>query len=314
MYQWKRNGVNVGVNSDSYSDNTLNNGDIITCELSSNAVCATPAVVTSNAVTMIVNPILTPSISITGSSNNICAGTPVNFSSTITNGGGAPIYQWKKNGTNVGTNNNSYIDNSLNNGDIISCELSSNAVCATPVSVTSNNMMVVVNPVVTPGLSVVASSTTICAGTPVSFTSTTSNGGTVPFYQWKRNGVNVGTNSNIYTDNTLNNGDVVSCILTSNQVCTTTPTAISNNVTIMVNAVLTPTITVAASASTICAGTNVNFTAAVTNGGVVPVYQWKLNGSPVGSNSSAYNSAALNNNDVVTCELTSGYACALLLL
>ena len=217
----------------------------------------------------------------------------------------------EKNGTNVGTNNNSYIDNSLNNGDIISCELSSNAVCATPVSVTSNNMMVVVNPVVTPGLSVVASSTTICAGTPVSFTSTTSNGGTVPFYQWKRNGVNVGTNSNIYTDNTLNNGDVVSCILTSNQVCTTTPTAISNNVTIMVNAVLTPTITVAASRQHHLCGHECRFYRRRYEWRCGPCLSMETERVPVGSNSSAYNSAALNNNDVVTCELTSGYACAL---
>jgi gliding motility-associated-like protein len=310
VYQWKKNGVNVGTNNNNYTDNTLNNGDIISCILSSDAVCATPASTTSNNVTMIVNPLLPPSISIAGSANNICAGTAVSFSTITNNGGTAPVFQWKKNGVNVGINSNSYTDNSLNSGDIISCVLNSNAVCATPASITSNTVTMVVNPVVTPTVSITASSATICAGTPVNFSSIIANGGAAPVYQWKKNGVNTGSNSSTYSDNTLNNGDIISCLLTSNQVCTSAPTAASNSITMTVNPVLVPSITMATSASTICAGTNVNFTAAITNGGTTPLYQWKLNGSPVGSNSPFYSSTGLNNNDIVTCQLSSGYSCA----
>src|SRR5436190_9358634 len=279
VYQWKKNGVNVGTNSNTYTDNTLNNGDIISCVLTPLATCAVPATATSNNITMIVNQLLIPSSSVAASGTTICAGTLVSFSSTSNNGGTAPVYQWKKNGVNVGTNNNNYTDNSLGDGDIISCTLNSNAVCATPASVTSNNVTMTVNPVVTPAVSIAASSATICAGTPVTFSSIISNGGPAPVYQWKKNGVNVGTNNNNYIDNTLNNGDIISCLLTSNQVCTTVPTAASNTITITVNPVLVPSITLASSANTICAGSNVNFTAAITNGGTIPFYQWKLNGS-----------------------------------
>jgi gliding motility-associated-like protein len=310
VYQWKKNGVNVGTSNNSYTDNTLNNGDIISCVLSSSAGCATAATVNSNSVTMIVNPLLAPTIFITGSGNNICEGAPVTFVANITNGGAVPIYQWKKNGLNVGAGNNIYTDNALANGDIISCILTSNAVCATPATATSNNVTMIVNPVVTPALSIIASSMVICAGAPVTFNSAITNGGTAPIYQWKKNGVNVGTNNNSYTDNTLNNGDVISCVLTSSMACTSINTVNSNNITITVNPVLIPTISIAVSDNTICAGTNVNFTAAITNSGTTPVYQWKRNGIVTGTNTPAYNSAALNDNDIITCELTSSYACA----
>src|SRR5690606_18043996 len=58
-----------------------------------------------------------------------------------------------------------------------------------------------VRPLVTSGISIQSSVTNICAGTSVTFTATSTNGGTNPQYQWKRSGVNVGTNSSTYSSN-----------------------------------------------------------------------------------------------------------------
>ena len=69
--------------------------------------------------------------------------------------------------------------------------------------------------------------------TPVTFTATPTNGGTAPTYQWQKNGVNVGTNSSVYTD-TVSNGAVINCILTSNYPCPTGNPA-SDNVVMTVN-------------------------------------------------------------------------------
>ncbi|MEN9333845.1 MAG: hypothetical protein RLY35_1025 [Bacteroidota bacterium] len=57
--------------------------------------------------------------------------------------------------------------------------------------------------------------------------------------------------------------------------------------------------------NSICAGTSVTFTATPTNGGT-PSYQWKLNGTNVGTDATTYTNAALANNDVVSVVMTAG--------
>ncbi|MBL0287134.1 MAG: hypothetical protein IPQ19_06865, partial [Bacteroidetes bacterium] len=101
------------------------NGDIISCVLTSNAVCPTGNPATSNSVVMVVNPNLPVSVSIAADDNNICAGTNVTFTAVPTNGGAAPVYQWKLNGANVGANTATYSNTAFANGDIITCVLTS---------------------------------------------------------------------------------------------------------------------------------------------------------------------------------------------
>lgn len=79
----------------------------------------------------------------------------------------------------------------------------------------------------------------ITATTSVTFTATHSGGGTVPSFQWKKNGNNVGTNSSTYTNNSWVDGDVVTCVMTSNAPCVNGSPATSNAITMTVN---TPTV------------------------------------------------------------------------
>jgi len=73
----------------------------------------------------------------------------------------------------------------------------------------------------------------------VTFTATYSGGGTVPSFQWKKNGNNVGTNSSTYTNSSWVNGDVVTCVMTSNAPCVNGSPATSNAITLTVT---TPTV------------------------------------------------------------------------
>jgi phosphohistidine swiveling domain-containing protein len=98
----------LAVNSTTYSSTTFANGDIITCVLTSNAICPTGNPATSNSVVMVVNPNLPVSVSISSDNNNICAGTNVTFTAVPTNGGAAPVYQWKEMVLNVGANATTY--------------------------------------------------------------------------------------------------------------------------------------------------------------------------------------------------------------
>ena len=101
--------------------------------------------------------------------------------------------------------------------------------------VTIDNVQITACPVVVPAVSVATSSNNICSGTSVTFTATPTNGGTTPSYQWKNNGVNVGTNSDTYTNNSLTNGDVITCVMTSNASCASPTTATSNSTTMSVS-------------------------------------------------------------------------------
>lgn len=78
-------------------------------------------------------------------SGTIIQGTLVAFSSIIDAGGSNPIYQWKKNANNIGTNISTYSDNGLNNGDIISCELTSDVTCSAGNIKTSNSITLTVS-------------------------------------------------------------------------------------------------------------------------------------------------------------------------
>jgi gliding motility-associated-like protein len=173
-----------------------------------------------------------PVLTISSTATSICSGTSVTFTATVTSTVGTPTYQWKLNGSNVGSNSSTYSSSTLANNDIITCVYNDNSPCIPASGVASNSIQMVVTPSVTPTISISASATNICTGTSITFTAT-SNMATVT-YQWKKNGINVGTNSNTYTDNSLNNSDNISCMLTATGACLTSATATSNNISITV--------------------------------------------------------------------------------
>jgi gliding motility-associated-like protein len=157
-----------------------------------------------------------------------------------------------------------------------------------------------------PVISIQPSANNICAGSTVIFTATTSYGGTNPFYQWKVNGVNAGTNSNTFTTSSLSNNDSIVCILTSSAACASqNPIALSDTVVMIVSNNQQPSITIGTNTPVICKGEMVTVNAAISNAGTNPSYQWKLNGSNSGGNSPVYSSIMFNDGDQLNCTLTA---------
>jgi hypothetical protein len=170
-----------------------------------------------------------PTATITAAgSTNICSSQTVTLNS---NTGAGYSYQWRLNGSAIsGANTSSYIASLAGTYTV---QVTNASGC---LSATSTGNSVIVNPILTASVSISASGTTICTGTPVTFTATPTNGGAAPVYQWQLNGSNVGTNSTSYTNATLANGAVVTCVLTSNATpCLTGSPATSNDVSITVN-------------------------------------------------------------------------------
>ncbi|MEC4005923.1 hypothetical protein OX283_014735, partial [Flavobacterium sp. SUN052] len=308
-YQWQVNGTDVsGETASTFTTTTLNNNDSVTVVMTSTATpCLTGSPATSNAISITVNPSLVASVSISASATTICAGTSVTFTATPTNGG-TPTYQWQVNGTDVsGQTASTFTTTTIANNDSVTVVMTSNATpCLTGSPATSNAISITVNPTLVASVSISASATTICAGTSVTFTATPTNGGT-PTYQWQVNGTDVsGQTASTFTTTTLNNNDSVTVVMTSNATpCLTGSPATSNAISITVNPTLVASVSISATATTICAGTSVTFTATPTNGGT-PSYQWQVNGTDVsGETASTFTTTTLANNDSVTVVMTS---------
>lgn len=100
-------------------------------------------------------------------------------------------------------------------------------------------MMVNVNAYQTVGVSVVADRTHVCQGQSVNLTAFPVNGGSYPFYQWKKNGENInGATDNVYSYIPDNN-DQITCQVISGLNCIYGNPAISNPVILVVENSLT---------------------------------------------------------------------------
>lgn len=100
---------------------------------------------------------VTPVATITGS-NAVCAGQSNTFTVSGTDFGTTPTYNWLINGSSVGVSGTTFTYTNLAPGTYqVACNVTSNATCAQPVSVTSNLITVTVNRYPEPDLSAVPS-------------------------------------------------------------------------------------------------------------------------------------------------------------
>ena len=305
-YQWKVNGINVGSNNPVFTY-IPSNGDCIVCSLTSTDACATGNPATSNQICMTVNQLHPVSLTISSTATHTCAGIPVTFNAFPTNPGNSPVYLWKVNGVIAGSNSQIFTYTPVN-GDCITCELTSDISCPTGNPALSNTICMIVDQPQPVSITVSTPLTTVCAGTPVTFTAYPANGGSLPGYQWKVNNVNIaGSTNSTYTYTPLN-GDLVTCQLTSSDNCVTGNPAISSPVTMTVTPNPAVTVSVTPSANPFCTGSQVTFIAIPNHGGLFPAYLWKVNGGIAGTNSSSFTYAPING-DVVTCELSSSDNC-----
>lgn len=177
-YQWRVNGLPVGVTTQAFSTATLANGSIISCDIASSSTCAVTSTALSNAITMSVNSVLVPAVTFTigTGSNPMCAGAALSFSASPVNGGPAPTYQWKLNGANVGSNSATFSPLSPAGNSTVSLVMTSNFACASPATATSAAMVLTVNPI-PPTPTITPSGTLqLCSGNSLTLSSSAATG------------------------------------------------------------------------------------------------------------------------------------------
>lgn len=180
--------------------------------------------VVSRPIEVNVIPTPNPAISIAMASDTNCAGSPVTINATVTDPGAGPAYQWLVNGTPMSSSSGGmmppFVSSGLRDGDVVKATMQSDAVCLVGSGYAESNAIAVnIIPIPVTSVSVAASVTQVCADSVVVFTATPDNGGAAPRYQWQVNGVDVGSDSAVFDDGGLRDGDVVNVSMTADLVC-----------------------------------------------------------------------------------------------
>ena len=169
---------------------------------------------------------------------NLSGLVPMSTDTVYYNVNGGMLFSAIVNSSNTGDGSFSLPVSYLNNGQILTVKKINIDSCSNNFNSSTN--LIVNQPA---KVNIVSSDTILCSGTTVLFSANQINGGTSPIYKWKLNGIDVGVNSPSYTNSTLKDKDVVSCILINNTSCAKPDTAISNNIVLSVSAAATTQIT-----------------------------------------------------------------------
>jgi hypothetical protein len=141
VFKWYKNGTlrlteSLGI----FPINSMDTGDVVFCKLLSSLPCITASPVTSN--TIVVNfPIIQHTVTLAANNMNTL-GNLIQFSALSNDGGSSPNYQWYKNNIPVGLDKSTFLDSTLQNGDLIHCSIKSNSKCIFPETALSNTITV----------------------------------------------------------------------------------------------------------------------------------------------------------------------------
>ncbi|TAH40936.1 MAG: hypothetical protein EYC69_09715 [Bacteroidetes bacterium] len=145
--------------------------------------------------------------------------------SSVSGGTGSPYtYRWHLN------NSTSSSISGLSPGTY-SVDVRDNANCVSVHAVTVG----IANPTLSPAIEVSAfPDSIICDGTDVTFSASVVNAGLNPTFQWKVNGLSVGSNSSVYSSDSLEDGDQILCLLYSSESCPDSSPVLSGTIVMQV--------------------------------------------------------------------------------
>ncbi|MCB0700192.1 MAG: T9SS type A sorting domain-containing protein [Chitinophagales bacterium] len=323
-YQWFKNSTPLGgQTTDTLVDpgggsTIFNNDDTAWVQLRYTNVCGVDTVVSNRVVVkraVTINPAVT--IGVTGGTNPTCIDDTVTLSVVSNvNPGGAPTYQWRRNGADISGATSTSYKSIGNGGDKFTVRMTSSAdsPCALPPKQALSNEIEITYTQKVPiaNIALTVGTNPGCAGQPLQFTATPTTGGTAPSYQWTVNGSSISGATNVnYTTSMLQNNDIVRVIMTSNSPCASPKVVVSDSVVVK-HEKITADITIAQTTggNPACEGHPVIFSANTINAGKNPKFQWMVNGLTIsGATTPIYVTDSLRNTDRVQCILIATDSC-----
>jgi gliding motility-associated-like protein len=262
---------------------------------------------------ILIDPVSTTQITNTLNSFSICSGDTTNITLTASMSGTSYSYTANASSpstTGYGPGIQNPIDQVLVNSGTYTDTVFYHVVpYLDPCSGDTATFMVVVNHTSVMNFIIAASANPVCTGTVDTFSVTTLIGGPDASYQWRVNGIASGPNLPVFFY-TPSNGDTVQCSIVSADFCT--PGKIANSQKIIINVMpLVPVeVSIIPPINPVCQGDPVTLMAIPSNGGTLPVYQWLVNSSGAGTDTSVFTFVP-GNGDQVICILTSNLQCVI---
>jgi hypothetical protein len=249
-----------------------------------------------------------PTVTISASKQNVCDNENITFSITqLENQGEQPTYKWLVNDIIV-SEKNSYTNNNLRKGDIVTCQLTSSIKCIPNNHVFSNEIIMDLKTTYQTNAIIHTNSAELCPNESVTFVISQQTGqGT---YQWYLNDTLTSVNSTFSSD-TLETNDQIHLLLNSNEECNTSESANSNYIKMTVEDSITPTIQINLVNETLplCTISSASIQALTTGSGQTGIVEWFINNEYEGDGLELILLEAINN-DTIHATLNSSLICS----
>ncbi len=239
-FVWMVNDVTIeGESEATFTTSSLNDGDAVKVVVNGDVLeCSENVEVVSNPVSINVGENFTMEVEIQADPSQICKGDESTFTAVLTNAGPNPQFIWKINDVVVeGVDTEILITDLLNDGDVVSVEVTTDASACIANTVAKASLTVAVTERFILSVSLSADKTEIIAGETVTFTASTDFSDSPVQYGWFINDqiVSGETLANFSTANLENNDKVKVKILTDPTECLENTEAESEEITIVVN-------------------------------------------------------------------------------
>lgn len=264
----KSDGTLWGIGSNSYSqlcDGTRTNR--LNPNWSTGGLLSNPATLTLNTQ---------PVISTQPASQTVVVGFPINLS-VVATGNPAPIYQWRKSGSNIpNATNASYTIPSATIGDAGTYTV---VVTNSVSGVTSNEAVVTVNPAAPAAIMVQPANVTANIGQSATL-SVTVSGSPAPAIQWLKNGTAIsGATNATYTISSVTQSDAATYTATVANVYNGTTYSLTTSPAVL-TVIAAPIFTTHPASQPVFAGAKVVLSATLQDA-TATTYQWKKNNSAI---------------------------------